>query len=145
MQLWQQHEEREALRTRVQEERYPTRGPMHWLLLVFRSTTLGLSVAMGLTQCVGIFWERLGVLDYILRVYAVLFCTLAVLNESNMCSFTQESKVLNWWITRGLLYGFIGVLGLSEQAVSSLSKTMVHSRVAIKTGPSSSCGFAHGG
>jgi hypothetical protein len=61
-----------------------------------------------------------GRVQYVLRVYVILLYLLIVLNELECTKFTHESKSLRYWITRGLLYTFVGVLGLKDASNSLL-------------------------
>jgi hypothetical protein len=116
---YESNSEKDALRAQLREELNPTRKPLHKLFKLFSLITVCAALLMGLGQCVGVFFEELGVIDYVLRLYVLLFCLLAILNELDFFSLTRDSKLLRIWITRGLFYVFIGVLGLSEHAASS--------------------------
>lgn len=65
---------------------------------------------MGVGQLVGVLVQRTGPIQYILRIYVIALCCLVVLVEKEW----TESKILHNWVTRGLCYGFIGLLGLEE-------------------------------
>ena len=57
-------------------------------------------------------------MQYVLRVYVILLCFLVVFNEMEWTKLTKNSPLLRIWISRGMVYGFIGVLGLEENEVS---------------------------
>lgn len=136
MNKWKGYEsngEKEALKAQLREELHPTRKPLHKLFKLLNLITVCAALMMALGQCVGFFFEDLGMIDCVLRVYVLLFCLLVILNETDFFSLTRDSKLLRIWITRGALYGFIGVLGLSEHAASSAArhKDYVHRETAM--------------
>jgi hypothetical protein len=69
---------------------------------------------MGVGQLLGIFIQNVRPTQYVLRLYVVALCLLVILTEMEWPKFVRESRILGLWITRGLFYAFIGVLGLEE-------------------------------
>jgi hypothetical protein len=73
---------------------------------------------MCIGQFVGVRYKyhenRTGVIQYILRCYVIFFCLLAVLVELEGTKIVQDSSILKYWVTRGIFYAFIGVLGLEQ-------------------------------
>jgi hypothetical protein len=55
------------------------------------------------------FWTQ-----KLLRAYVILFCTLFILAEMQFPLQTRLVPSLNNWLYRGLIYSFIGVIGLEE-------------------------------
>ena len=49
-----------------------------------------------------------------MRCYVILMCLIIILNELEWTKFIRESAILRIWITRGIFYSFVGVLGLEE-------------------------------
>jgi len=48
----------------------------------------------------------------ILRIYMVATCILVIFIEMEWTSFIRDSNILRNWITRGLLYAFLGLVGM---------------------------------
>lgn len=71
---------------------------------------------MGLGQLVGVAVEIVTPTQYVLRVYVMLLCALTMLNELEWTRYATDSTLLKSWVTRGLFYAFVGVLGLEENA-----------------------------
>lgn len=69
---------------------------------------------MAAGQFVGYVFQKDGPVQYVLRLYVVALSFLAILVEVEWTKFARESAILRIWITRGLFYAFIGVLGLEQ-------------------------------
>jgi hypothetical protein len=100
------------------EELRPTKRPAHRLVLLFRGVTALSALNMAVGQVLGIVYQGAGPVQYVLRFYVVLLCLLVVLNELEYFALTVESRILHYWVTRGALYAFIGLLGLEENDTS---------------------------
>jgi hypothetical protein len=100
------------------EELRPTKRPAHRLVLLFRGITALSALNMAVGQVLGIVYQGAGPVQYVLRFYVVLLCLLVVLNELEYFALTVESRILHYWVTRGALYAFIGLLGLEENDTS---------------------------
>ena len=57
----------------------------------------------------------------VMRCYVVLMCLLVILNELQWTQFIRESAILRIWITRGIFYSFVGVLGMDENDTSAVA------------------------
>jgi hypothetical protein len=101
------------------EELNPTKRPAHRLVLLFRGITVLAALNMAVGQVLGIVFETAGPVQYVLRFYVVLLCLLVILNELEYFALTVESRILHYWVTRGALYAFIGLLGLEENDASA--------------------------
>jgi hypothetical protein len=101
------------------EELHPTKRPAHRLVLLFRGITVLAALNMAVGQVLGIVFETAGPVQYVLRFYVVLLCLLVILNELEYFALTVESRILHYWVTRGALYAFIGLLGLEENDTSA--------------------------
>lgn len=75
---------------------------------------------MAVAQIVSIIFADVGVVQIVLRLYVILACSLVILTELELTKFARESYILHQWITRGLLYNFIGVIGLEELETSEI-------------------------
>ncbi len=73
---------------------------------------------MGLGQFIGIAYLHVGPIQYVMRIYVIILCVLTIFNELEFTILTRDSALLKYWISRGLFYGFIGVLGLEENNVT---------------------------
>ena len=132
---WSQAEEatterqRQAtLRAQWQEETHPSRRPLHQWFMLIRTLTGIAALNMGLGQLVGILVQTTsGPIQYVLRIYVIALCGLVVLVEKEWTAYARESKILHIWVTRGLCYGFIGLLGLEEN-------DMAHQQTGGSTG-----------
>ena len=108
----------ESLRVRWLEDTNPSRRPLHRCFVLI-STLTGISALnMGLGQLIGILVQTTSPIQYALRIYVIALCCLVVLVEKEWTLFARESKILHNWVTRGLCYGFIGLLGLEENDVA---------------------------
>jgi hypothetical protein len=104
----------DELRAQYEEEANPTRASFHKFIL-FVKVVAGLCALLMLTgQVVGMIFQEISLIQYVLRVYIIALCVLAIFVEMEWTAFARDSKVLQFWITRGLFYVFIGVIGLEE-------------------------------
>jgi hypothetical protein len=116
-------ERNEELRAQYEEEVHPSRRWLH-KFFVLVSTVSGIAAfSMCLGQLIGIAFQQVGPIQYVLRVYVIILCLLVILNELEWTKYTRESKIMRIWITRGMFYSFIGVLGLEENDTSSIKNT----------------------
>lgn len=123
-----EHENRsEEMKRQLDREMNPQRHWLHRIFLLIRSLTMVSAFNMGLGQLIGMFYEVVSPTQYVLRVYVILLCSLTLLNELEWTNYTKDSTLLKLWITRGLFYAFVGVLGLEENAVSPTRDGMVGS------------------
>jgi hypothetical protein len=109
----------QELRAQYEEEVHPTRKPLHKFFVLISIVAGIAAFSMCLGQFLGIIFQQVGPVQYVLRVYVIILCILIVLNELEWTKYTKESKIMRIWITRGLFYSFIGVLGLEENDTSS--------------------------
>lgn len=118
LKAWKQHEatqEESALRATLKDL---TEGPQKTCL---HRTFSFLSFLMGMTgllmligQLVGLYFYELDPIQGVMRCYVCLMCFIVILNELEWFNFIRESAILRIWITRGIFYSFVGVLGLVE-------------------------------
>lgn len=81
---------------------------------------------MAVGQFLGIYFQSVGPIQYVLRIYVIILCLLVMANELEWTIFTRDSMILKHWITRGLFYAFIGVLGLEENDTTSSRHADTH-------------------
>jgi hypothetical protein len=129
---WEQENQKaqqsEALRAQLEDETNPKRTCLH-KLFVFISSIAGISaLLMCVGQFVGVRYENTGLIQYILRFYVIFFCLLAALVELEWTKLVQDSSILKYWVTRGIFYAFIGVLGLEQN--ESYALRVIHQQHA---------------
>jgi len=130
-QNWDKHEAEitqeniEENRSRIQQAQYdeqqnvlnPKRKFLHKVFIFFSMVTCITTCLVGTSQLANIFYFKDSGDDwvhYVVTIYLILMCLLALFNEIEMGSFFKNSKILNFWITRGLFYAFIGTLSLNQ-------------------------------
>jgi hypothetical protein len=102
------------LRAELEAELNPRRSCLHRTFLAIRSVAVVTAFLMAASQFVGIYFQSLDALKSVLRGYMIAFSLIVAFNEVEFTSIVRNSAVLRNWISRGLLYTFIGVLGLVE-------------------------------
>lgn len=110
----EERERRDELRAQYETEANPKRRIFHKFIVFLSAVAVCSSLFMGLGQLIGTMYQEQGPIQYVLRLYVVMFCLLAALVELEWTKFARESAVLRFWVTRGLFYCFIGLLGLEE-------------------------------
>lgn len=105
----------------------PTRHLLHKLFIVVSVLTALVAMWMGTGQILGIAVYENGPVDYVLRGYVILLCLIVILVELEWPAFARESAVLHNWVSRGLLYVFIGVIGMQENETAVLKNEEYHS------------------
>lgn len=101
-------------KAQYEEEINPRRKPFHKLMFVAACVAALSAFNMCIGQVVGFKFQQEGPVQYVLRLYVIIICVLAILIELEWTKFARESFVLKFWVTRGLFYIFIGVLGLEQ-------------------------------
>lgn len=105
-----------------QNDLFPRRKILHKFFILY-SLFVGLTaVLLGIGNFLVVFYEDVGtssneILYYVISVYLLLMCITAVLVELEYTMFVADSKLLIHWVTRGIIYVFIGVLSLSENQI----------------------------
>jgi hypothetical protein len=70
---------------------------------------------MSVGQVIGLFiFRSFGPIQYVLHFYVLLLCIVVVLVECEWTRIGRDSFIFSYWVTRGMTYAFIGVLGLEE-------------------------------
>jgi hypothetical protein len=123
---WARQEEesaQEALRERLiaqqDEDLAPSRSWIHRFMIMVSALAGLTAVGMVLGQALGFIFQVGGPIQYFLRFYVVLLSLLVILNECECTKFIRESGILNHWMSRGLLYAFVGLLGMEQLNTSS--------------------------
>jgi hypothetical protein len=114
-----ERQRQEDFRAQLQEEQYPTRRLIHRFFVLVSIITGLAAFFMGIGQLIGILFQSTGPIQYILRIYVCVLCSLAILIELEWTKFARESLIFSVWITRGIFICFIGLLGLEENDTST--------------------------
>lgn len=101
-------------------DKVPTRRLLHKFFILVSVVTALVALWMAAGQILGIVVYENGPVEYVLRGYVILLCLLVCLIELEWPAFARESSVLHNWVSRGLLYVFIGVIGLQENETSTV-------------------------
>ena len=91
----------------------PARRGLHKAFILYSILAILVSLWMALGQVLGAIVYETPVVGYVLRVYVVAACLLLVLVELEITE-TARTKFFHHWISRGLVYVFIGVIGMQE-------------------------------
>ena len=113
-----ENKRKEQLREQLREETHPSRSWFHKFVLFISILVLLAGVNMALGQLAGMYFEENGPIQYVLRLYVVVLCALVIMIELEWTKFASESKILDYWVTRGLFYAFIGVIGIDQNDTS---------------------------
>mmetsp|Transcript_12559 Transcript_12559/g.24108 ORF Transcript_12559/g.24108 Transcript_12559/m.24108 type:complete len:216 (-) Transcript_12559:89-736(-) len=105
---------RTSARAQLEEQRNPSRKCMHRFFNMIALMTGVCGFLMGLGQIIGMTYEDLDMISYVLRAYILVLCGLVALIEAEWTSFIINSSILRVWVTRGLFYAFIGVIGIQQ-------------------------------
>ena len=122
---WSAHEketEIESLRTeldRIRRRHKAKKTCLHHMFTLISFLTGSTAFLMWMGQVASLYYWGVDPLQGLLRCYVVLACFTIVLNELSVTQFLRESRILRAWITRGIIYSFVGVLGLAENDTTS--------------------------
>jgi hypothetical protein len=100
------------------EEMHPHRRKIHKLFFFISVVAMVAALSMATGQIVGLVFQKLGPVQWVLRGYVIALCFLVLFTELEMTKLARENIILHNWICRGLLYSFIGVLGLEGNDTS---------------------------
>ena len=98
----------------------PARRAFHkfFILVAILASLSALCMAAG--QILGIFIYENGPVQHALRGYVLILCVLVILIEIEWPTAIHETFLFRNWISRGLLYVFIGVIGMQESDTSEI-------------------------
>jgi hypothetical protein len=89
------------------------RTATHNVAIVLNVVTCGAALNIALAQVLSmIFHRHVSWLETVVRIYEILFSILVVLNELQWTFLIKESRILTSYTFRGILYTFIGILGI---------------------------------
>mmetsp|Transcript_34182 Transcript_34182/g.45186 ORF Transcript_34182/g.45186 Transcript_34182/m.45186 type:complete len:216 (-) Transcript_34182:96-743(-) len=92
---------------------------MMFLFINLITVLSALSVATG--QVLSIIEGNLSFQEIGIRVYGFVFCLAIVLFEMEWTKPIRDMIIVQNWVLRGVLYAFVGLLGLEEESEPSVS------------------------
>lgn len=98
----------------VAEELQPNRRKIHKLFYFISVVAMMAALGMATGQVVGLVFKKVGPIQIALRAYVIGLSFLVLFTEMEMTKLARENIILHNWICRGLIYSFIGVIGLEE-------------------------------
>lgn len=101
----------------------PARRNVHKVFILIAVLTSLCALSMAVGQILGTFVYENTVVTYVLRGYVILLCGLVLLIELEWPRPVRETPIFRNWVTRGLLYAFIGVVGMQENESSDVVLT----------------------
>lgn len=101
---------------------HPQRKWIHTQVMTISFCTISSLILMGCGQMIGLVLETkvIGPIQFVLRLYLMVFCILGIFIEFEWTSLVVQSAVLRNWITRGFFYIFVAILGLQENDSASI-------------------------
>lgn len=107
--------EEEAQQAASEEEvTNPKRRKIHKLFFFISVVAMISALSMSAGQVIGLVFKKVGPIQWILRAYTIGLCFVVLFTETEMSKLARENIILHNWISRGLIYAFIGVIGLEE-------------------------------
>eukprot|EP00591_Stephanopyxis_turris_P005714 CAMPEP_0195509538 /NCGR_PEP_ID=MMETSP0794_2-20130614/2448_1 /TAXON_ID=515487 /ORGANISM="Stephanopyxis turris, Strain CCMP 815" /LENGTH=286 /DNA_ID=CAMNT_0040636783 /DNA_START=24 /DNA_END=884 /DNA_ORIENTATION=+ len=116
-QSMKQKKEAAAKKSRERESHPP--GRLLSFFVLISTITIISSLCMVASQFLPLFFaenHRLTALQYALRLYMLVFCVVSALNELEYTSWIRNSALLKNFISRGFIYGFLGLIGMEESS-----------------------------
>lgn len=144
----EEHAERTAQFEQQQNELFPKRKIAHKLFIIYSCIVGFTSVLLGIGNFLAVFYEEVGtssndILRYIISVYLLLMTGMVVIVELEWTVLIAESKLLIWWVTRGLVYVFIGVISLNQNLLYGTKNPFGESFVNILSYLMIGCGTGY--
>lgn len=115
-----------------EEELNPSRSPMHKFFNFVRFIVIIAAINMLVGQILSLTIQKQGTIEYALRCYVILLCSLIILTELEWIQFVLRNTILTNWITRGMFYAFIGVLGMEEFEINQNNITSLPKKMYIE-------------
>ena len=102
---------------RLVSTHFGNRRPLHKFFLIVNGAAALSGINNIIAQFIAIVSPNNPIMDVILRVYMIALFVVVVMNELEFSSLIRESKVLTDWVSRGIFYTFLGILGVVEYDV----------------------------
>lgn len=116
----EQDMKRSEIQKQLEDELHPRRHGLHRCFIFISIVTCMSAILMGIGQIVGIIVDQQNPIQLVMRLYVIALCCLVFMNELEWTRFTRDSTILRFWVTRGILYAFVGVLGLDQNSTASV-------------------------
>jgi hypothetical protein len=103
----------------------PPRSCLYTVFVIFSALAVLVTGMMVLSQIlnVAILKSTKGaIIQQILRVYVLVFCTMFILAELQFEQFLRLVPPMKNWIYRGFLYSFVGIIGIEESYAALAEK-----------------------
>eukprot|EP00978_Attheya_sp_CCMP212_P006353 scaffold14384_cov48-Attheya_sp.AAC.1 len=105
----------------------PERSKIHYVFVLISLLAVVASFCVIISQLIV---ARKGTfLQYLLRVYMMLFCTGFILTELEVDIFLKWMPAFGNWVFRGFIYSFIGVVCAEEAYSVQVSDIATHTNV----------------
>ena len=118
VQQWDQHENNTTSEIKAKQELdnilYPKRSILHRFTNFIRFIVIIAAILMGAGEILDMTVETSDPIQMVLSIYLLALCLLIILNELEWLKIVVNNALLTNWITRGLFYAFVGVIGLEE-------------------------------
>lgn len=105
------------------DELHPKRTCTHRVFRFVKFLAVAAAFAMMIGQFVGIAFHLVNPIQYVLRLYMIGFCVVMILNEMEWISFIYQSPLLSNWVSRGVMYSFVGTIGISQYTMETVEGT----------------------
>jgi hypothetical protein len=115
----EQEIKRSEIKKQLDDELHPRRHGLHKCFICISFVTCVSAVLMCLGQVIGMFVDKQDPIQWVMRLYVIVLCCLVFMNELEWTRFTRDSTILRFWITRGFIYAFVGVLGLDQNSTNA--------------------------
>jgi len=84
----------------------------HTFSMILSFVTCGAAFNIALGQVLGMLMQYVGWVERVVRVYEILWSILVIINEVQWFTVMKESPILQSYTNRGILYTFVGILGV---------------------------------
>jgi len=142
------HTKRTAKYEEEQNGISPKRPILHIIFILY-SCIVGLTaVLLGIGNFLAVFYEDVGnsttdILRYIISVYLLVMTGVVTILELEWTIIIAESKLLICWVSRGLIYIFIGVISLNQNLLYGTTNPFGESFVNILSYFMIGCGIGY--
>jgi hypothetical protein len=116
----------------------PPQNPCLWLFHMLEGIAIATDICLFATQILPLFLVHnidIGVLSLALKVYIAFFCILFVSTEVNIpIPFIQSSQLLQSYLSRGILYSFVGLICVEESYSERVKDILAHNKDSFHVG-----------
>lgn len=128
---------KDALATRPH---VPRQNPCLWLFHLLEGIAIVTDLCLFTTQILPLFLvenigKDIGILSLALKVYIAFFCILFISTEVNIpIPFIQYSQLLQSYLSRGILYSFVGLICVEESYSERVKDILAHNKDSFHVG-----------